>query len=52
MIEAGLDPFAEDPYGDRSPEAALEDEPEAGGTPPETGVITPRRASPHPARTS
>ena len=46
MIEAGLDPFAEDPAGDRSPEAALEDEPEAGGTPPETGVGDER----HPTR--
>jgi hypothetical protein len=35
MIEAGLDPFAEDPYGDRSPEAVSpEDEPETGVTPP------------------
>jgi hypothetical protein len=35
MIEAGLDPFAEDPYGERSPDAvAPEDEPETGVTPP------------------
>ena len=35
MIEAGLDPFAEDPYGDRSPDAVPpEDEPETGVTPP------------------
>ena len=42
MIEAGLDPFAEDPYGDRSPEAVpLEGEPETGVTPPEAGVTPP-----------
>ena len=35
MIEAGLDPFAEDPYGERSPEAVPpEDEPETGAAPP------------------
>jgi hypothetical protein len=42
MIEAGLDPFAEDPYGERSPEAVpSEEEPETGATPPETGVTPP-----------
>lgn len=38
MIEAGLDPFAEDPYGERSPDSPEavppEDEPETGATPP------------------
>jgi hypothetical protein len=35
MIEAGLDPFAEDPYGENTPEAVPpEDEPETGITPP------------------
>jgi hypothetical protein len=46
MIEAGLDPFAEDPYGERSPEAVPEDEPEAGVTPPETGVTPPAENRP------
>jgi hypothetical protein len=35
MIEAGLDPFAEDPYAESTPDAVPpEDEPETGVTPP------------------
>lgn len=35
MIEAGLDPFAEDPYAEATPDATSpEDEPETGVTPP------------------
>ena len=41
MIEAGLDPFAEDPYGDRSPDAVP-----SGRTCRRTGVTPPDAAPP------
>jgi hypothetical protein len=47
MIEAGLDPFAEDPYGENTPEAVPpEGEPGTGVTPSETGVTPPGQNRP------